>query len=133
MTEERIRTAERHFQSGNDGRIEWCALLEGDQYWTDFKLVPACIWHADGTVGYPRIDDVSPLPPVYEPNEAEPLMSGYVKWDGCMNLEMDNHVCGGPDGLARLYAAMQWLLGKAHEKMCRAGLTPEWTPHEDGP
>lgn len=43
---------------------------------------------------------------------------GYVKWDGCMQLDVSEHLCG-PAGLVKHIALLRYLWYRAHELMGR--------------
>lgn len=88
--------------------------------WVDF-VAYAPFGYADDaekTLYQRRGAEVSPAP-VEGLADAEPVFSGYIKWDGCNELELgewSGHACG-IDGRAELHRSIEAVLARAAEKM----------------
>ncbi len=69
--------------------------------------------------GWPKIGGDSSIDLVYDLAQAERLIEGFVKWDGCSEISFDGtmHLCGKDDinqladGLKRIHARCGELLG----------------------
>lgn len=95
MTDEEKTTGEVWLDIGQG----WCVRYETTETWLDFKA-----WEVVGV-------EVSPNPgrksfhakglgseQVYTVEEAEPDLTGYVKWDGCSEMTIGQpHFCGAAD------------------------------------
>lgn len=77
------------------------------------------LWMEDGA---PVFQDASASvgpTPVSDTERAEVYLSGFVKWDGCTELDMGcPHWCG-PDGYKRHIALLEYIYKRAHELMER--------------
>jgi hypothetical protein len=103
---------------------EWFCVIDADSLWCDFKLIKAHSWGdtvmfpcergefvGDSSRGYHRSGETSKL------SEARAEVTGFVKWDGCIELQIDNHMCNGARSVAELHSALQWMLTEAHQAM----------------
>jgi hypothetical protein len=66
----------------------------GQRMWVDFAIyeVIGCESGGKRRKFYNRKDSVTSPNPVYDPEEAESAVEGFVKWDGCTQFTADIHV-----------------------------------------
>lgn len=90
-------------------------VLEGN-HWTDFRVYQiSSSWEEDGVTkygyngDYTQVDDFS---------KAIPDVSGYVKWDGCMEVDSSVHLCGSYS-LLPYVKTLVYVWSKATELMGR--------------
>ncbi len=74
----------------------WAEPWTGDREvgWINFRLVE---WDAEGDGPlYPTDPNVRGAARAQSPEirDADPLAEGFLKWDGCMEIDMDHHMCG---------------------------------------
>lgn len=103
----------------------WFAILDVAEHWCDWKLIQCGVlddknqpWHyGEGCIPQDLCTDIE---------KAEPTLSGFIKWDGCMEfrtsdgkteLRQQVHVCHGPEGAFEIFLAWNWLLTEAHKAM----------------
>jgi hypothetical protein len=68
---------------------------------------------------------VSSPDPVYSIDEAEPYLTGYIKWDGCSELNIGcPHWCG-PYQYKKHFALLEWLYKRSRE-LLEAGKEYGW-------
>ena len=116
----------------------WFAILDVEQHWCDWKLIKCGVLNEDGTPAHYG-EGCWPSEECTDIEEAEPTLSGSIKWDGCMEFcvsrgtEEHNqiHVCNGPASAWEIFAAWNWLLTEVHKAMVDAGQDPNnmlWEP-----
>lgn len=68
---------------------------DGDLYWVDFQIFTVVCTSADGKEKFFNRKGWTASPdPVSRLDEAEPIISGHVKWDGCSDFDIhDAHTC----------------------------------------
>ncbi len=105
-------------------RIEWSAL----DHWADFKVYDICgrgpepMFHKKDASSYP--DSVT------DTAGADLYVSGYIKWDGCSQMDWGpecSHFCGA-DAFKKHIALLKHLYLRAPELMGRGvdGLDEPW-------
>jgi hypothetical protein len=117
----------------------WFAILDVSQYWCDWKLIRCGVIATED--GHPAHygEGCWPSEECTDIEAAEPTLSGFIKWDGCMEFcashgtEEHNqiHVCDGPASAWEMFAAWNWLLTEAHKAMVDVGADPNdmlWEP-----
>lgn len=64
--------------------------------WLDFRLVEVEAEDADGFLLYPTDENRRPSMDggTRDPKAAIAFADGYLKWDGCMQLDLGQHFCG---------------------------------------
>jgi hypothetical protein len=114
-------------------QIEWGLRLAGESHWVNFEIIGVASWNLDGSVaewgrgGEPARGDVP-----FE--KAEPVLSGFVKWDGCTEVRFGDresgqeHFCSAAEDATEIGTVWQWALRKAHQMMLRLGGHPDWEP-----
>lgn len=89
-------------------RISW----KIKPHWADFTVYEITSREADKPM-FNRKDWQSLPDPVETIEEAEPYLTGFVKWDGCCEFhDVNTHFCG-PDGLIKHFALLKFLYVRA--------------------
>jgi hypothetical protein len=85
----------------------------GQRMWVDFAIyeVIGCESGGERRKFYNRKDSVTSHNPVYDPEEAESTVDGFVKWDGCTQFTANIHV-DDKDSLDTLLE----MIGRAREE-----------------
>jgi hypothetical protein len=92
-------------------RTEYLVRLFGDEQggsgviWVDFEVIEVPMYEQGKPVFY-RKEWISLADNTQDPNEADAVVSGYVKWDGCTEFKLDVHVCSGK-GMDELFFAIK--------------------------
>ncbi len=117
----------------------WFAILDVSEHWCDWKLVQSGVLNADGTPAHYG-EGCWPSEECADIEKAEPTLSGFIKWDGCMEFRVSDgatedrnqvHVCNGPQSTFDIFVAWNWLLAEVHKAMVEAGADPAnmlWKP-----
>lgn len=98
--------------SGADRIGTYVAVLEynvrdAGVTWVDWRLYEVKALGSDGRFGYTRAGAPDPLDLVWdELINAEPTVRGHCKWDGCAELQLNEHVCS-VSGLRLMLEAIQ--------------------------
>jgi hypothetical protein len=72
-----------------------------------------------------RKDWVAGPDPVYSMDEAEVYLEGYIKWDGCCELDMGcPHWCG-PEDFKQHFRLLEWIYKRSRE-LLEAGREYGW-------
>ena len=78
--------------------LGWLLVYEHTSHWMDFKayqVVSSEVYDAKSGARLPTLYSKADCLPTDNLDEAEPEFTGYVKWDGCCELDLDyNHFCG---------------------------------------
>jgi hypothetical protein len=117
-TEAKRETIEQFGDEDNGFVIRWRVL----DHWADFAVFQKIghVVHQDGTKGPHEFakKDWRALPEdsTESIDEAEEYMSGFIKWDGCAELELDQHWCG-PEAWQTHIALLEHLWHTAFELM----------------
>ena len=94
-------------------------IHDGDRcIWVNWAIVEA-ITEDDEGEGYPVIDK-GPGKPYYtaDPKTAETTASGYIKWDGCSQTDLESgHCCGGIKGVQKMFAAIAEAMALAAKEL----------------
>ena len=101
-----------------------------DPYWVDWKLCAVLGVEEDGRILYEKLDGNRYVP---EPdaNEATPVATGYCKWDGCAQFDVNHHVCSARDlgrlldAFKRVYVECAQLTGRDAYDSC---VDEKWIP-----
>lgn len=103
----------------------WFAILEVAEHWCDWKLIQSGVLNSDGTPAHYG-EGCWPSETCTDIETAEPTLSGFIKWDGCMEFRVSDgasddrnqvHVCNGPESAFEIFLAWNWLLTEAHKAM----------------
>lgn len=135
MTDEKHHSvAEMPRSDPNAWHPKWFAILDAGEYWCDFKLIKCCVWDSDGNPLHYG-EGCYPSEECADIEKAEPTISGFIKWDGCMESRLGSdqfalHTCDGAGSVIEIADAWLWLLSEAHAAMTKAGRTPDWEPEE---
>ena len=57
-------------------------------------------------------------------NDAEPYCTGYIKWDGCAEIDFESHHFCGSRCFKKHIALMRWLYTRAYEVLDREPFDP---------
>lgn len=103
-------------------RLRWSV----SDYWADVEAFEIQGLDDDGpaflTAGWQNSGDLAT-----DTDAAEKYLHGFVKWDGCTELDMGRpHWCG-PEGYAKHCALLKYIYHRAFELMGREAETP-WPP-----
>jgi hypothetical protein len=95
-------------------RDGWALRLVSDgKHWCDWELFQQIAWEAGGTPLYRRKGATSSGDDVRSIDEAECEIDGFVKWDGCHEIRMDQpHGCS-PKDMRDLLDAVAWATSEA--------------------
>ncbi len=106
-------------------RVRW----RYSDYWADvevFEYIAQDI-NNDGSRGpksFNRKNFVSSPDPVYSIDEAESYLEGYIKWDGCSELDIGcPHLCG-PRAYRKHFAILEAIYKRAQELMSHGNDQP---------
>jgi len=103
-------------------RVVWKVL----PHWADVRVYEITS-REDGTPGFDRRGARSLPDPVHDITDAEVYLKGYIKWDGCSELDQGcPHWCG-PIYYKKHIALLEWLYKRAQELM-EAG---NWSPWDE--
>jgi hypothetical protein len=86
---------ERVFRSGDRNFNTYTVRLKwGDDLWVDYEVF-ADLWSiSDEKQQWNRKGTTQRPDPVDSLDEAQPTVSGYVKWDGCQHIDWhEGHIC----------------------------------------
>jgi len=105
----------------------WFAILDVQEHWCDWKLIECGVLNQDGTPAHYG-EGCWPSKECTDIEQAEPTLSGFIKWDGCMEFCVSRgtddhhqiHVCDGPESAFEIFLAWNWLLTEAHKAMAAA-------------
>lgn len=88
-------------------RLYWTPQ-DGSVMWVDFELFACTATSMDGKDEYfQRRDAINGWDTVSDLDHAECAAHGYVKWDGCMEFDIEHtHVCSGSQ-LHELFSAVE--------------------------
>lgn len=106
-------------------RVRW----RYSDYWADVEVFEYIGQESngDGTMGrklLPRKDAMHGMDTVYDIDEAEPYLAGFIKWDGCSELDMGcPHWCG-PHDFRKHFAILEAIYRRAQELMARGNDQP---------
>ncbi len=115
------RKTERELRiNGHDGRLAYVVLAESSANWCDFRAWQVSAWEESGQVLFGECSNWTP-----EYRDHEPLLTGFVKWDGCSEWALDSHHCG-PEGVLARHKIELDCLRTAHAAMVEAGGEPQW-------
>lgn len=104
-----------------DFRLVWNV----NDYWADVVAYEHCGASDDGTVIW--ADAALQLTDDFE--QADPYLSGFVKWDGCSEFNLGHqHFCG-PHLYAQHARLLRYIFFRAHELMGR-GPEDKWPEEE---
>lgn len=97
------------------------ALLGVGEYYCDFSLYE----YSESTDGQPSYG--------YEHHEnladAQPIATGFVKWDQCHEIQITNYHGCSPDDLAQLFEHIKFALDIGYRlipKACERNFMPDW-------
>ena len=110
--------------TGEDGRLLYVCEADSSEGWADFKCWDVTWWTMDGEAHFGDVGCFSEKE-FASYRDAEPLLIGYVKWDGCSEWKIDSHHCGVESVLARHRRELD-CLRVAREAMVSAGGSPDW-------
>lgn len=80
---------------------------DGELYWIDFQIFQVVCADEQGRKEFNRLGAAFSPDPVGSYDEAQPVATGHVKWDGCMEVDIeDGHTCSR-DHLRELFAAIE--------------------------
>lgn len=98
-----------HFGAKYAIRLRWAEReAEGDAYWVDFEMFrnvsldPPMEFHARNRADFTQDMD-----------QADRDATGYVKWDGCTQVDVSTHVCEG-SALDALCGALRYARAEAY-------------------
>ncbi len=99
-------------------RLVWSV----EDHWADVKVFEITSHAVDASPLFAKEDDIGIIALVESVDEARPYLTGYVKWDGCAELNQGcPHWCG-PDYFKRHCDLLKHIYLRAFELM---GLEPE--------
>lgn len=109
----------------------WVVLIDASQTWADFKLIEVAGKDQNGVVYFEG--DFS----VTDPEKAESVVCGFVKWDGCTEAHIDgHHMCDAAKSVLELGQRWAWAVNQCHAAMTAAGVSAPrqvnllWVPVE---
>jgi hypothetical protein len=104
----------REFKNDRGLVVSGC-WLRYNRTWCDFKVFEACEW----TLGDEVIGWTSPNqhPAATDMVKSEPIITGHVKWDGCIEFAIDGHWCDAAESVRDLTSWLQQTLSAAHAAM----------------
>lgn len=118
------KTESTHEFTGPDEYVVAGCWLSASETWCDFKLFEVAAWDNERNVlGWAKESQQPVGAPVMV--DADPIAEGHIKWDGCIELRIDHHMCDGAESVQQLHTWVQWMLAKAHEAM---GDPKGWRP-----
>lgn len=89
-------------------------------YRATFKVFEIIGRYTDGTIIFQKAGAPTSPTPVESALEAEVYMTGFVKWDGCMEIDAEHrHFCGPEGGLKQHAAIQKYLYERAFKIMNR--------------
>jgi hypothetical protein len=96
LTFEYLRDLARSHPEAANVRLWSDPVSENDDQfmWVDFEIIEVLGFEKDGRECYNRRDSSRSPDPLYELDNAEPIASGFVKWDGCTQFNADIHIDG---------------------------------------
>ena len=95
-------------------RMRWRSY-EGRVSWINWELFEHTAWDMEGKLlGYPLLTERGGYEYTLDLDRAEVAAGGYVKFDGCLEVELDEHYCG-PVGLADMLEALRRIYPTAAE------------------
>lgn len=77
------------------GAFGWLVRFEYSDSWMDFKAYEMCAEDDDGTRLFHRRGAINGMDMTSNPDEGE-VLSGFVKWDGCCEINFMEHNEGRP-------------------------------------
>lgn len=116
MSEEKRITIEDFVPFGFGFRVVW----EAEDHWADVRAYEIIGTDEHGFALMARGDwECLPGDSTANYSEAEKYLSGFVKWDGCTELDMGQpHWCG-PRDYKKHIALLEYIYRRAHELMGR--------------
>jgi len=94
------------------------------EHWTDLKVYKITSRDTDGLLSFDRKNARSLPDPVESIDEAEVYLEGYIKWDGCSELDQGRpHWCG-PFDYKQHIALLEHLYRRSQELMTRGNWEP---------
>lgn len=88
--------------------------------WCDVEAFEFVARFEDGHGEFNKKDYVVSPDPVRALDDAQPYITGFIKWDGCSEFDWkETHLCG-PDGFRRHFALLECMYRKSQKLMGRA-------------
>lgn len=115
-----------------EGDVKWFVTLSGSPYVCDVKLYRVERFDENEVPtyrikGHKGSSDVTP----WSEEVSEPIVEGYIKWDGCSKLSYTSrHFCNDIQDHIQFHEAIQATLSLAHRLLTSADWNP---PDSDGP
>lgn len=82
------------------GNVEFAIYYTAQGHWMDFFVLPFVTMSNECGGEFQKADATMSPSPTPDPDKGEQLISGYVKWDGCMEADIgSHHFCGQQDAL----------------------------------
>ncbi len=108
----------RHTQEEIFGEFGFRLIWSVEDHWADVRVYEITC-REEGKPLFNRNDWQSLPDPVESTEEAEEYLTGYVKWDGCTELNMGQpHWCG-PSGYAKHCSLLKHIYHRAFDLMGR--------------
>lgn len=106
----------------DDFTIRW----KYQSHWAGIEVFEMLGMEDDGTRIYNKKDYVTSPDPVGSIDEAEPYLTGSIKWDGCSDIDFGYHHWCGPTYFLKHFALLERLYKRAQQLMTSGGYEAPW-------
>lgn len=133
MSKERSQSIDRLTTiDGNEDDVRFIIVWCADNHWADFKVYRAEEGRFTGkdktlTPFFQPLDivpgqswDMTP-----DIDKANPYLEGFIKWDGCSEMQFSDHLCGAT-GFYHHMAVLEFIYKRAAFVMGRDTLNEPW-------